>query len=126
MSKAFTRESDDADDSPLLARQPVALPPGAKNYITADGAERLREELARLINVERPKLAGASDAVEARRQFQLLNQRIGHLEQSLRTATIVEKPPQPWDQVRFGATVTARDRQGVQSTFRMVGLHEGD
>src|SRR6267143_7008416 len=110
MSKAFTRESDDTDDSPLLARQPVALPPGAKNYLTADGAERLREELARLTNVERPKLASSADVIEGRRQLQLLNQRIGHLEQSLRTATIVPPPPQPWDQVRFGATVTVREQ----------------
>ena len=41
MSKAFTREDDDRPERPLARRQPSLLPPGAKNYLTPDGALRL-------------------------------------------------------------------------------------
>ena len=48
MSKAFTRESDDsgAGETPIVRRQ---LPPGTKNYITREGADRLRQRLADLV-----------------------------------------------------------------------------
>ena len=39
MSKAFTKESDDqAQYAPIVPRVNSALPPGAANYMTADGA----------------------------------------------------------------------------------------
>src|SRR5215217_3832076 len=56
MSKAFVRESD-FDDLPELPPPSSGLPPGAKNYMTAGGAERLREELNRLLDKERPGVA---------------------------------------------------------------------
>lgn len=53
MSKAFTKESDGADeDEPALP----ALPAGGKNYITPAGYARLRSELLELIDNERPKI----------------------------------------------------------------------
>lgn len=117
MSKAFTRE-DDAPELPLPARQASALPPGAKNYMTPDGAERLRNEIARLLEQRR-----TTDAPEARR---LLDNQIRNLEKSLNSATIVEPPPQPWTQVRFGATVTVRDQNGEEFQYRIVGVDETD
>ena len=57
MSKAFTREESDGQALPEITPLPSALPPGARNLMTPDGAYRLRAELARLIEVERP--AGA-------------------------------------------------------------------
>src|SRR5438552_6904579 len=75
MSKAFTRESDDLPDVPVVARQPSPLPPGAKNYLTPDGARRLREELDRLVQVERPRQVPSPDNPEAKRQLQVLDQR---------------------------------------------------
>ena len=53
MSKAFTRETDAADDDEL---QLPALPGGGKNYITPQGYARLRAELLDLIDNERPKV----------------------------------------------------------------------
>ena len=64
MSEAFTRESDNAPDLPLRARA-APLPVGAKNYLTQEGAQRFREELARLLDVERPKLARLRDEPDA-------------------------------------------------------------
>ena len=49
MSKAFTRESDDAPEPRPLARLTSSLPPGAKNYLTPDGAQRLQAELDQIL-----------------------------------------------------------------------------
>ena len=51
MSKAFTRESDDAPEAPLV--RPVSvLPPGLKNLLTPGGALQLRQELEQLTTEE--------------------------------------------------------------------------
>ena len=124
MSKAFTRESDDASDAPI-AMQPPPLPPGAKNYVTERGAHALREELNRLI-AERPGVLAIADAAVRTRQLQALDQRLFYLEQSLGTAVIVPTPAPPWDVVRFGATVNVRERGGEELTYRVVGVDEAD
>ena len=56
MNKAFTRESDAAedDDGEEIAAPP--LPQGAKNYLTPQGFRRLRSELLGLLDDERPKV----------------------------------------------------------------------
>src|SRR2546430_1089386 len=120
MSKAFTRESDDLPDAPVTPRQPSNLPPGAKNYLTAKGARQLRDELDRLTQDERPRFAQSQENSEARRQLQLLDHRIAHLQQSLQSAIVVEALPKPWAQVRFGATVTVREADGSESRYRIV------
>lgn len=53
MSKAFTKETDGADDDELAL---PPLPAGGKNYITPEGYARLRDELLDLIDNERPKM----------------------------------------------------------------------
>ncbi|MSR66863.1 MAG: transcription elongation factor GreB [Pedosphaera sp.] len=125
MSKAFTRESDDAPDLPLL-RPPSSLPHGAKNYITPGGVRQLRESLNHLLQTERPSVAAMTDLAEQKRQLQILNQQIVQFEQSLGTAEIVPPPAKPWEQVRFGATVTVRERSGVELNYRIVGVDETD
>ena len=125
MSKAFVRESDSTDLTDVPA--PVSpLPPGARNYLTAAGAQRLRDELARLTAVERPPLAAAGDDPDSKRELKALDQRIRYLQQSLSTAEIVEPPAEPDDVVRFGATVTVRDSGGEVSRYRLVGADETD
>ena len=123
MSRAFVRESDDQPDLPL-ARQSSALPPGAKNYITAEGAERLRRELQRLTESERPALVSQTDDPDAKRQLFALDQRIHQIEHSLQSAEIVPPPSVAVDVVRFGATVTVRDQRGEESVYRIVGVDE--
>ena len=61
MSKAFTREETDGPNIPELPPLAPTLPLGAKNYMTPDGAARLREELVRLVEVSRPRLAASRD-----------------------------------------------------------------
>src|SRR4051794_2298976 len=103
MSKAFTRESDDAG---ALPRPVSMLPPGVKNYLTRAGAERLRTKLHALIEIERPRLTVASSGPELRERLAALEQQIGSLQASLESAVVVDPPRKPWDRVRFGATVT--------------------
>ncbi|HEY0548451.1 MAG TPA: GreA/GreB family elongation factor [Verrucomicrobiae bacterium] len=126
MSKAFTRESDDAPDLPL-PRPAAVLPPGAKNLMTPGGAARLRAELERLAREERPALAKSASAEDgAKNQLRALDQRMEVLHQKLQTA-VVTGPPVPGDDVvRFGATVVVRERSGEQTTYRIVGMDETD
>jgi transcription elongation factor GreB len=125
MSKAFTRESDDLPERPAQPRLQPLLPPGVKNYLTPDGARRFQDELNRLVEVDRPALASSSQS-DQRQQLQAVDQRIQHLQQILHLAEIVSCPPRPWDQVRFGATVTVRDGRGDVSSYRIVGVAELD
>jgi transcription elongation factor GreB len=113
MSKAFTRESDDGPDLPAPVRPVAPLPPGVKNYITRAGADTLRQELAHLMNSERPRPSSAE-------------QRIVQLEAALGSAVIVPVPDKPWEEIRFGATVTVRDRSGEEERYRIVGIDEVD
>jgi transcription elongation factor GreB len=125
MSKAFTRESDDAPELPVAPRA-AALPPGARNYLTPGGERRLREELHRLVEIERPPLAVATGDADARPRLRALDQRVLQLRQCLQTAEVVPPPAPPWDRVRFGATVTVRERSGEMVRYRLVGLDEAD
>ena len=113
MSKAFTRESDDAPEPPVRPRAVPSLPPGTKNYLTPGGAMKLREELDRLLAPEPPRPAP-------------IEQRIAHLQRSLLTAEVVPPPAAPWDTVRFGATVTVREPGGEETHYRLVGVDETD
>jgi transcription elongation factor GreB len=108
MSKAFTRESDDGPEQPVPRRPAAALPPGAKNYFTPAGLDKLRRELEGL---------GHSPAAR---------QRILEIQASLEAAVPAPPPPPPWDQVLFGASVTVRDQHGEETTYRIVGAHEAD
>lgn len=126
MSRAFVRESD-VPQLPELPPLVSPLPPGTKNYLTAPGAERLRAELARLLETERPRLAGSpGDDSDAKRELQVLDQRIRYLQESLRTAEVSVPPEDARDVVRFGATVTVRETNGTETRYRIVGVDETD
>ena len=108
MSKAFTREDDRPDPVPPR-RLPSALPPGAKNYMTPEGAKRVRAELDAL--VARDPTASA---------------RIHELTRSLESAVVVP-PSEQIDVVRFGATVSVRALpDGETARYRIVGVDETD
>ena len=124
MSRAFVRESD-FPQLPELPALASPLPPGAKNYLTPAGAEQLRQELARLRERERPRLAAApADDIDAKRELQILDQRIRYLQESLRTAEVADVTPGPTDVVRFGTTVTVREASGAETRSRIVGVDE--
>jgi transcription elongation factor GreB len=117
MSKAFTREDDQAEPEPPR-RLPSVLPPGAKNYVTPDGARRLRVELEALVERERPQ----ADA-----ERKAMNERIHELQRALESAVVVGPPSDDLDVVRFGAMVTVRSLpRGETTRYRIVGVDETD
>ena len=111
VSKAFTRESDDAAPEPVV-RPRAPLPPGTRNYITPQGAQRLREELAQLLENKSGEVSGAREG------------RLRQLQETLASVTIAE-PPADRSVIRFGATVTL-ERGGATETFQLAGLDETD
>jgi transcription elongation factor GreB len=126
MSKAFTREDDDAPEPSPRPRRVSSLPSGTKNYITAEGAARMRDELTRLVEVERPSItAAAGDPAGIERRSDV-DARIVAIQQVLGSAVVVEPLAPPWDEVRFGAWVSTRDRGGGTTTYRIVGVDETD
>lgn len=123
MSKAFTKESDDGpgNDVPTDFKDP--LPPGVKNYVTPEGAEALRKELARLESEPRPK--STSDRA-ARKRLEALDRRIQFFRDRVANMAVVDLGSQDKDSVHFGATVTVADEEGNEKSYRIVGVDESD
>jgi transcription elongation factor GreB len=126
MSKAFTRDENEGPEIPDVPPTASLIGAGEKNYITALGAQKLRDELQRLVEVTRPELAEARDDPDAKRQLARLDQRIMQLEESLQSAEIVVPPSGALDIVRFGACVTVRESDGSETSYRIVGVDETD
>ena len=136
MSKAFTRESDDADE-PAVAPATVA---SVKNYITRPGYDRLRNELFALIDVERPKIVeivhwAASngdrsengDYIYGKKRLREIDRRIRFLTKRLELAEIVDPSVHKGsDQVFFGATVTCAKVSGDLFTVTILGVDEAE
>jgi len=101
MSKAFTKEDDTPLERSTRTRTTPGLPPGAPNYMTADGAKRLRDELA---NAD--------------------GERAAEIERILASVTIVERPVDPPSSVVIGTKVELRDAGGNTANFRIVGVDE--
>lgn len=125
MSKAFTKEDDDAPEEPLVARPLSTLPFGAKNYLTADGAEAFRAELRDLAE-KRAALADSGDDPSLKRQIRALDQRALDLQDMLANAEVVSANACDPDEVCFGSTVTVREPDGKEHAYRIVGVDEAD
>lgn len=126
MSKAFTRESDDAPEAPLV-RPATVLPPGVKNLLTPGGALRLRKELEQLASDQTATQVNASKSDDsASRRLQVLAQRVLQIQRTLQTAVITGPPAVADDVARFGATVQVRERSGETTSYRIVGVDETD
>src|SRR5688500_1439647 len=119
MSKAFTTESDDEESFV----EPAPLPPGVKNYMTACGLERLRDEAQRLVQ-EKATLNPAD--VKDKARLAVLDRRLRFLSSRLESAVAIDPLAQPKDQVLFGATVTIAPLKGPAQTWRIVGIDEMD
>ena len=137
MSKAFTKESDDADEDEL---QLPALPPGGKNYITPPGYKRLRDELLQLIDVDRPQVVEVvhwaasngdrsenGDYLYGKKRLREIDRRIRFLTRRLEMAVVTEPSLHHGnDQVFFGATVRYVDDLDEERTVTIVGIDESD
>ncbi|OFZ22036.1 MAG: transcription elongation factor GreB [Bdellovibrionales bacterium GWB1_55_8] len=141
MSKAFTRESDDApeDEGADGAETAPSIPMGTKNYMTPAGALRLREELKQLLYKERPEVVRTvswaasngdrsenGDYIYGKRRLREIDRRIRFLTKRLEAAQVVDPATQRADHVLFGATVTISDEEGRERTYRIVGIDEAE
>lgn len=138
MSKAFTRENDDADDDDAPSAAPPL--PSGKNYITQSGYVRLRDELMSLIDEERPRIVeivhwAASngdrsengDYLYGKKRLREIDRRIRFLTKRLEIAEVVTPSIHHGrDQVFFGATVTYADQRGDETTVTILGVDEAD
>ena len=136
MSKAFTRENDDADED--LPEIDAGLPRGQPNYMTPEGRDRLQAELTHLNEVERPKLvetvswaAGNGDRSEngdyiyGKKRLREIDRRRRFLVKRLEQAQVVDPARQQHlDRVFFGATVTYADSADRERTVHIVGVDE--
>ena len=125
MSKAFTRESDDgfgAEETPSFRPQ---LPPGTRNYITREGADRLRQRLNDLLEKKQAlaSVGAAGMALEAEQRK--IESAIRGLQQILDSVVVAEIPPDQ-EKVGFGATVTVRHENGEEASYCIVGVEEAD
>lgn len=138
MSKAFTRENDDAEDEELEPAQ--QLPVGVKNYITPAGFQRLQDELDQLWKRERPELVKVihwaasngdrsenGDYIYGKKRLREIDRRIRFLSKRLDNAEVVDPAQrEECDQVFFGATVTLADARGAEHTYSIVGVDEAN
>lgn len=138
MSKAFTKETDGADDD--VPESAPALPAGVKNYVTPQGFARLQDELQLLARVERPKVvetvawaAGNGDRSEngdyiyGKQRLREIDRRIRFLTKRLEIAQVVDPTLQKnRDQVFFGASVCYANAKGVEKTITIVGIDEAN
>ncbi|MEI9982034.1 MAG: transcription elongation factor GreB [Aliidongia sp.] len=139
MSKAFTKETDtEIDDG--VEEEAAPLPAGAKNYMTPQGFQRLRDELRELSRVERPKVVeivswAASngdrsengDYLYGKKRLREIDRRIRFLTKRLEIAEVVDPTQRKnVDQVFFGATVTYANERGDEKTITIVGVDEAD
>ncbi len=141
MSKAFTREQDSDLDDELEAASP--LPVGSRNYMTPAGFARLKSELTRLVDQERPEVvaivawaAGNGDRSEngdyiyGKKRLREIDRRIRFLIKRLDNAEVVDplarRDADNDDQIFFGATVTVSNSRGEERTVSIVGVDEID
>ncbi|HEY1768758.1 MAG TPA: GreA/GreB family elongation factor [Chthoniobacterales bacterium] len=109
MSKAFTKEDVEPPERSGRVRTASGLPPGATNYITERGAQRLRQ---RLVALRRE----SNQAIK-----------IAELESVLNSINIIESPPnQSRQDVEFGTRVIVQDTAGKVETYSILGVDELD
>jgi len=109
------------------------------NYITAEGAKTLQDELQRLWNVERPRVTqGVADAaaegdrsenaeyIYGKKRLREIDSRVRFLKKRLDDLTVVTERPQNCGKVFFACWVKVDDEDGEEKVFRIVGPDETD
>lgn len=108
-----------------------------KNYITPEGAAKLRAEYEELSKGERPKLvevvawaASNGDRSEnadyqyGKKRLREIDSRLRFLRQRLENAEEVDPSKLKTDKVVFGARVTIENEEGESLTYQIVGEDE--
>ena len=120
----------------------IAPAPEVKNYITPQGYTRLKSELNKLHDVERPDLVKTiqwaasngdrsenGDYIYGKKRLREIDRRIHYLNKRLDSAEVVDPTRRgSADQIFFGATVTYAYVRGgrEERTITIVGVDEVD
>jgi len=112
---------------------------GEQIYLTADGAVKLKEELQRLVDKERPALAHRlheavsqgdlsenADYHKAKEDQGFLEGRIQELQYLLKNAIVVESPTGARESVEIGVSVTVQEEDYEPEVYWLVGAKEAD
>jgi len=112
---------------------------GASPYITAAGAQRLRDELQYLWRVQRPEVVKALAAAAAegdrsenaeytyrKKQLREIDRRVRYLSRRVDEMKVVERLPGDRSKVRFGAWVKLTGAAERVREYRIVGVDETD
>ncbi|HEY0713189.1 MAG TPA: transcription elongation factor GreB [Polyangia bacterium] len=108
------------------------------NYITPAGYRRLVDELEFLHTKKRPEVVSAladaaaegdrsenAEYIYRKRQLREIDRRMRFLSKRLDIVQVVDpKEQKRRDKVFFGAQVTVADEEGIEKTFRIVGVDE--
>jgi len=108
-------------------------------YITPEGARRLRQELDELWRIERPRVTQAvaeaaaqgdrsenAEYTYGKRRLREIDRRVRHLRKRLDGMTVVEQGPSDPRRVFFGAWVSLEAEDGSRACYRIVGPDEFD
>jgi transcription elongation factor GreB len=136
MSKAFIKEDQEPEEEDL---DPSPQLPSGKNYITPKGAQKLRDELKQLLDVDRPEVVRTvswaasngdrsenGDYIYGKRRLREIDKRIRFLTKRLEIAEIVDPKEKSGDTVLFGATVVLETEEGNKKKISIVGIDETD
>ena len=139
MSRAFLSESngDFMDDDVPEAKYP--LPDGVKNYMTPEGAGKIKKELSTLLNEKRPALtadlarivteeSGAEKerVLGNRKRLREIDRRIQYLTRMVENLEVVDLKKQDPNCVLFGARVSVLENGRTKKVYRIVGVDESD
>lgn len=107
--------------------------------ITAEGAQRLRNELHELWHVRRPAVTQAvseaaalgdrsenAEYIYGKKMLREIDSRVRFLRKRLENLKVVDQPPSDPSKVFFSATVELEDEDGQSLTVRIVGPDEID
>jgi transcription elongation factor GreB len=126
VSKAFTRESDDESGAEEIPPSRPQLPPGTRNYITREGAARLKQRLNDLLEKKHAMATMSNEAgTGAEADQRKIESAIRRLQQIL-DSVIVAEIPADQDKVAFGAVVMIRHGNGEEAAYYIVGVEEAD
>ena len=107
--------------------------------ITAEGAQRLRDELHQLWNVQRPEVTRAVSEAAAqgdrsenaeytygKKMLRQIDSRVRFLRKRLENLKVIDQPPSDPQKIFFSARVELEDEDGQPLKVRIVGPDEID
>ena len=108
--------------------------------ITKEGLEKLRQELHKILTVERPKnikaieearshgdLAENAEYHAAKERQSFLEAKINELEMAISRSEVIEIDKEPTERIVFGTTVELRNIVNNQNViYQLVGQYESD